>query len=146
MSNVSFNDVIPKPIEIVFSCAICSATIADISNGSDRDPAYGCSSKLWLANCAHAFCGKHLEGGGVYVLAWRKRTATNSLLVCLFIELVTLQKRSVPYASLKRTMHQSNNFMKFEAANQECITSRYLRIGSNHHPRSYMERCLALMP
>jgi len=72
-------------------------------------------------------------------------TATNSLPVSRFIELVKLQRGHVPYVSWKRTMFQSNNYMRFEAVNQECIMSRYLPIGSSHRPQSYMESCQELM-
>lgn len=59
--------------EIVFSCDICQATVSDVyattekhkgfhSGSSEED--HGIVTKLWIAECLHIFCGKHLDGGG----------------------------------------------------------------------------------
>lgn len=58
--------------EIVFSCGICQATVSEVyatkesnqgfhSGSGDED---GIVTKLWIAECSHITCGKHLEGGG----------------------------------------------------------------------------------
>jgi len=62
--------------EIVFSCTICQAIPSEVyatkesnqgfhSGSGDED---GVVTKLWIAECAHVFCGKHLTGGGELLL------------------------------------------------------------------------------
>jgi hypothetical protein len=58
--------------DIVFSCEICHATIPEIyaspeSNGGIHGGArdeQGIVTKLWITDCAHVTCTKHLDGGG----------------------------------------------------------------------------------
>lgn len=58
--------------EIVFSCGICQATIRDVyatkeSNyGFHSKPggADGIVTKLFISECSHVTCSKHLENGG----------------------------------------------------------------------------------
>ncbi|KAK6440938.1 hypothetical protein LTR95_002832 [Oleoguttula sp. CCFEE 5521] len=58
-------------LEIVFSCGVCQATVSDVyanresnkgfhSNSGDDD---GVVTRMWIADCTHLFCGKHLPGG-----------------------------------------------------------------------------------
>jgi hypothetical protein len=58
--------------ELIFSCGICQATVSEVyatpeSNkgfhgGSGDDD--GIVTRLWIAECSHVSCGKHLAGGG----------------------------------------------------------------------------------
>lgn len=60
--------------EIVFSCAICQATLSEVyatteynkgfHSGSGDDD--GIVTKMWITECSHVTCAKHLENGGVY--------------------------------------------------------------------------------
>jgi hypothetical protein len=60
--------------EIIFSCEVCQATVSEIyatkeshegfHSGSSEDGGNGIVTKLWIGECSHVFCGKHLEGGG----------------------------------------------------------------------------------
>lgn len=58
--------------EIVFSCHICQATISDVYATLDNNHGFhsgsgddnGVVTKLWIAECSHVMCGRHLEGGG----------------------------------------------------------------------------------
>lgn len=58
--------------ELIFSCGICQATVSEVyatpesnkgfhSGSSDDD---GIVTRLWIAECSHVSCGKHLAGGG----------------------------------------------------------------------------------
>ncbi|KAK7542203.1 uncharacterized protein J3D65DRAFT_689975 [Phyllosticta citribraziliensis] len=63
----------PNALEVIFTCDICQASIADLyrnddaatdfqdgrSEGSDRR-----ITSLWLTSCMHLTCANHLEGGG----------------------------------------------------------------------------------
>ncbi|KAK8175901.1 hypothetical protein IWX90DRAFT_483904 [Phyllosticta citrichinensis] len=63
----------PNALEVIFTCDICQASIADLyrnddaatdfqdgrSEGSDRRV-----TSLWLTSCMHLTCANHLEGGG----------------------------------------------------------------------------------
>jgi hypothetical protein len=58
--------------EVIFSCGICQATVSEVyttlesnkgfHSGSGDDD--GIVTRLWIAECSHVSCGKHLEGGG----------------------------------------------------------------------------------
>jgi hypothetical protein len=59
--------------EIIFGCGICQASVTEIyatpesnkgfhsGSGDDDD---GIVTRLWIAECSHVICGKHLAGGG----------------------------------------------------------------------------------
>jgi hypothetical protein len=59
--------------ELIFSCGICQATVSEVyatpeshkgfHSGSGDDD--GIVTRLWIAECSHVSCGKHLAGGGV---------------------------------------------------------------------------------
>lgn len=64
-----------QPIEVVFNCIICNATIPDVYGdqepdqalrGAQNEDSQRAFTKMWLGDCTHFFCGKHLEGGGVF--------------------------------------------------------------------------------
>jgi hypothetical protein len=58
--------------EIIFSCGICQSTVTEVyatpesnkgfHSGSGDDD--GIVTRLWIAECSHVICGKHLPGGG----------------------------------------------------------------------------------
>ena len=58
--------------EIVFSCSVCQATLSDVyatvesnkgfHDGHEKDD--GIVTKLWMAECSHVTCAKHLGDGG----------------------------------------------------------------------------------
>lgn len=58
--------------DILVSCSVCQDTLSSIYAEDDGnlglrksdDPHNGRITKLWLTECAHLSCGKHLEGGG----------------------------------------------------------------------------------
>ncbi|KAI9811643.1 MAG: hypothetical protein M1827_005392 [Pycnora praestabilis] len=62
----------PSPLDIIFSCGVCQATLEEIYTEPEtnvglrdgKDPNQGQVTKLWLTECAHLTCGKHLDGGG----------------------------------------------------------------------------------
>ena len=57
-----------QPLDLIFSCNICHESIRDIPSPvqdvkeleGGRKPV----AKLWMTECAHLICAKHLEGGG----------------------------------------------------------------------------------
>jgi len=63
----------PTLPELIFSCGICQATVSEVyatpesnkgfHSGSGDDD--GIVTRLWIAECSHVSCGKHLAGGGV---------------------------------------------------------------------------------
>lgn len=62
-----------SPADIVLSCTICQETLSTIYADIDRSPGLRQNgeephtskiTKLWLTECAHLTCGKHLPGGG----------------------------------------------------------------------------------
>lgn len=59
--------------EIIFSCNTCQATVSDVyATKEDNHGFYGGSgnddgivTKMWIADCSHITCAKHLENGGM---------------------------------------------------------------------------------
>lgn len=72
MANTITQQLHPGIVDIVLSCSVCQDTLSSIyaSSVNDRglrqgpDLKGGSINKLWLTECAHIVCGKHLEGGG----------------------------------------------------------------------------------
>lgn len=72
-SSSSSRHAVPSLEEIIFSCGICQATVSELypvhedhlaSHAADDDDGMGI--KLWIGNCVHVFCGRHVEGGGQF--------------------------------------------------------------------------------
>ncbi|KAL8928370.1 MAG: hypothetical protein Q9172_000962 [Xanthocarpia lactea] len=63
----------PETIDFILSCSICQDTLSTVYAQHDNneglhqgtDNTNGAITKLWLTECAHVTCAKHLEGGGV---------------------------------------------------------------------------------
>ena len=62
-----------SPADIVLSCTVCQDTLSTIYADDDQSPGLhndgegpsdGKITRLWLTECAHLTCGKHLPGGG----------------------------------------------------------------------------------
>ncbi|KAI4245071.1 MAG: hypothetical protein L6R40_002670 [Gallowayella cf. fulva] len=62
-----------ETIDLILSCSICQDTLSAIYTNHEnndglrqgKDNTDGAIVKLWLTECAHITCAKHLEGGGV---------------------------------------------------------------------------------
>jgi hypothetical protein len=58
--------------EVIFSCGICQATVSEIYTTTESNKGFhsgsgdddGIATRLWIAECSHVSCGKHMEGGG----------------------------------------------------------------------------------
>ena len=58
--------------DMVFSCCVCHKTLSEIYDDGDHQSGLhhepnqptGRIVKLYLTECAHVVCAKHLEGGG----------------------------------------------------------------------------------
>ncbi|CAO1600872.1 MAG: hypothetical protein LQ349_001448 [Xanthoria aureola] len=63
----------PGTIHFILSCSICQSTLSTIYEEHENNDGLhrgignpdGQITKLWLTECAHLTCAKHLEGGGV---------------------------------------------------------------------------------
>ncbi|KAL9641094.1 MAG: hypothetical protein Q9204_000319 [Flavoplaca sp. TL-2023a] len=60
----------PETIDFILSCSICQDTLSTLYAQSDKDGLRqgtddydGAITKLWLTECAHVTCAKHMEGG-----------------------------------------------------------------------------------
>lgn len=61
-----------ETIDLILSCSICQDTLSAIYTNHEnndglrqgKDNTDGAIVKLWLTECAHITCAKHLEGGG----------------------------------------------------------------------------------
>lgn len=60
------------PLDIIVSCSVCQRSISDIyatpeqGDGLRQGPDLGNGkiTRLWLTECGHFTCTKHLAGGG----------------------------------------------------------------------------------
>ena len=58
--------------EIIFSCGICQKSPSEIYASPENNKGFhsgsgdddGMVTRLWLSECMHVICGKHLPGGG----------------------------------------------------------------------------------
>lgn len=64
----------PRPIDVIFNCILCNATLPDVYKDAELDKGFRDANdathqepvtRMWLAECTHFFCGRHLEGGGM---------------------------------------------------------------------------------
>ncbi|KAF2490818.1 hypothetical protein BU16DRAFT_621520 [Lophium mytilinum] len=63
---------VASELDVIFACSICQATLSEIYEKPEsahglRDghsPVDRLVTKLWLTDCAHLTCSKHLPGGG----------------------------------------------------------------------------------
>lgn len=57
-----------QPLDLVFSCNVCHDSIRDIcsplQDEKGLDGTQKPVAKLWMTECAHLICAKHLAGGG----------------------------------------------------------------------------------
>ncbi|CAD0108782.1 unnamed protein product [Aureobasidium uvarum] len=57
-----------QPLDLIFSCNICHDSIHDIRSpvhdGQELEGIRRPVAKLWMTECAHLICAKHLERGG----------------------------------------------------------------------------------
>lgn len=94
--------------ELIFSCGICQATVSEVyatpesnkgfhSGSGDND---GIVTRLWIAECSHVSCGKHLAGGGV--LHRLDGTNTADMLRQLRHSTLTVNNRRRPAHSVSR--------------------------------------------
>lgn len=68
------------PLEqIVFSCSVCQATASELYARTESNKGFnsgdsgdsgdeGIVVKLWIAQCSHILCNKHLPGGGRFAV------------------------------------------------------------------------------
>ena len=72
--------------DLVLSCSICQETLSAVyafPNGSEglskgKNHTDRSITRLWLTECAHITCGKHLEGGGASALPTYGAVKTDS--------------------------------------------------------------------
>lgn len=58
--------------DVVFSCGVCQASIKDVYANPESNQGFhsgsggaeGIVTKLWISECSHIICSKHLEDGG----------------------------------------------------------------------------------
>ena len=59
--------------QIVFSCTICQATPSEVYTTTESNKGFhsgsgdeaGIVTKMWISQCSHITCAKHLENGGM---------------------------------------------------------------------------------
>ena len=65
----------PSPLDLIFSCTVCQVTVGQLYAENDKsrglrgtaDSDEAVITKLWLSECAHLTCGKHLDGRGKFI-------------------------------------------------------------------------------
>ncbi|RMY74171.1 hypothetical protein D0864_10073 [Hortaea werneckii] len=102
--------------EIVFSCGSCQATPSELyakresnrgfhSGSGDED---GIVVKLWIADCSHITCNKHLPGGGMSYA----RTTDRYYLLTKSLAVPFHPKGQPPKAQCPQCMENGNNEVK----------------------------------
>lgn len=128
--------------ELIFSCCVCQATVSEIYAAREHNKGFHSGSgdnggvviRLWIAECAHAFCGKHLEGGGMLTIQRYGRGGTNLEKLRHFIPKANNPPRRVPNASEKEATTQPSDFSASEAWWRASMIPIYPSTGFNAHP------------
>ncbi|KAL9596416.1 MAG: hypothetical protein Q9219_005800 [cf. Caloplaca sp. 3 TL-2023] len=102
-------------VDLIISCSICQQTLSavyaelDGTDGLRQGPDHtnGSVTKLWLTECAHITCGKHLEGGDKQMLIHLKAS--------LSILKGNLQRPLVRYVLSRTETDRLKYYMQFEA-------------------------------
>lgn len=135
--------------ELIFSCGICQATVSEVyatpesnkgfHSGSGDDD--GIVTRLWIAECSHVSCGKHLAGGGA-------SRHVDSMATCITdrpnqlhhsILMASNRRRRVLSASKPETKHR-RTYTVFEAWTKASTTHQFRGLGSSVRPSDWMDR------
>lgn len=141
----------PLPVEIIFSCQVCHSPISEIYRSPESDKGFRDGTqedvnqaesplerpvtRLWLTECAHLTCGKHLDGGG------KRRYGSGlvaSLLtkmkVFLYTEPEIVLKLHVPYAAPRRMIRNRRTCTEYGVGIRGPSMTAYQKIGSTLLP------------
>lgn len=97
----------PETIDFVLSCSICQSTLSTIYEEHENNDGLhrgignidGQITKLWLTECAHLTCAKHLEGGGIFTITLRSASLLMQPKAFPSIRKTSLQKLHARYVS-----------------------------------------------
>ena len=139
------------PVEIIFSCQVCHAPISEIYKTTESDKGFRDGShehanqadypserpvtRLWLTECAHLFCGSHLEGGGklrVDVSFAAKILTASQAFPCTV--LASDPRLLAPFAAFKRMTSGQRTCMEYEAGKRGSLTTVSQNTGSTPLP------------
>ncbi|KAL8682762.1 MAG: hypothetical protein Q9186_001184 [Xanthomendoza sp. 1 TL-2023] len=137
----------PETIDFILSCSICQDTLSAVYATQDKndglrrstDNGDGAIIKLWLTECAHITCAKHLEGGGEPASA---RFSSSSLLtrskVCPSTPRTSLRRHHARYVSATTRITPTRYSMLLEERSRANTTTGYRRITSKFLPYSWV--------
>lgn len=131
----------PSLEEIIFSCGICQATVSDLYPSDADDPhshsgdENGMGTKLWIANCVHIFCARHLDGGGEWLSLFANAEVT--LLIPQAFRSTRAMSRHKPCARFvfgTRTIMKFAICMAFAGSPRASWTRPFQLLIRNVHP------------
>jgi hypothetical protein len=132
--------------ELIFSCGICQATVSEVyatpesnkgfHSGSGDDD--GIVTRLWIAECSHVSCGKHLAGGGV--LRRVNGTNTTDRLDQLHHSTRMASNRRRPaHSAFRLEMRPGRTCTVFAAWTKVNTTHQFHELGSSVRPLDWMD-------
>ena len=132
--------------ELIFSCGICQATVSEVyatpesnkgfHSGSGDDD--GIVTQLWIAECSHVSCGKHLAGGGVLRRIDGTNIADRSHQLHHSILMASNRKRRV-LSVFKLETKRGRTYTAFEAWMKASTTRPFRGLGSSVRPSDSMD-------
>lgn len=132
--------------ELIFSCGICQATVSEVyvtpesnkgfHSGSGDDD--GIVTRLWIAECSHVSCGKHLAGGGGSRRHGSMDTADRLNKLHHSTLMASNLRRHVLSVS-KPEIKRRRTCTAFEAWTKASMTHQFHELGSSVHPSDWMD-------
>lgn len=133
--------------ELIFSCGICQATVSEVyaapesnkgfHSGSDDDDD-GIVTRLWIAECSHVSCGKHLTGGGVLRRVDSTNIADRLNQLHHFIPMVSNRRRHA-HSAFRLEMTPGRTCTVFEAWTKANMTRQSRGLGFSARPSDWMD-------
>ena len=135
--------------ELVFSCSICQATVSDVYSSTESDKGFvhssgddkGIVTKMWVAECSHITCAKHLDGGGKVSSPSSEETPANKAAKLLHsTQRAVSRERHVQDVSEPTAIEASRICSVSEAWQRGSMIQSSRKSGANARQQSSMSR------
>ena len=125
----------PETIDFILSCSICQDTLSTVYAQHENkeglhqgtDNTNGAITKLWLTECAHVTCAKHLEGGGKSVITFHSDPLLTRLEAFPSTPKTSHRRHHAHSVSATNKITRTRYSMPLEVLARASTTTTYLR-------------------
>lgn len=125
----------PGTIHFILSCSICQSTLSTIYEEHENNDGLhrgignpdGQITKLWLTECAHLTCAKHLEGGGIFTITLRSASLLMQPKAFPSMRKTSLRKLHAHCVSAATKISRPRYSMRLEERPRVNMTTTYLQ-------------------